>query len=238
MQSKEQSQTNTKDVEQIREQLSKLGKDQEQDDQIQQLILKTNKMEMDALDATKQLEDAKKVLNQNVDDVLTLKHLINILQDSNFQSQIDAISKKVAENVMSNPNHNFNRFSLPINSMGSAVVGGKDEEANFEQASEEIVTVSKNKKRAQAVSSVKKKPAKIEKSELDSSVKEDVLSKQKTPKKQEAAPIMADLSPIGGDLQNIDNLEEPVEPAEFQQHDSKYNIQLQETDEDLQNKLQ
>ena len=34
-QSKEQSQTNTKEVEQIREQLSKLGKDQEQDDQIQ-----------------------------------------------------------------------------------------------------------------------------------------------------------------------------------------------------------
>ena len=41
-------------------------------------------MEMDALDSSKQLEDVKKVLNQNVDDVLTLKHLINILQDSNF----------------------------------------------------------------------------------------------------------------------------------------------------------
>lgn len=46
---------------------------------------------------------------------------------------------------------------------------------------------------------------------------------------------MADLSPIGGDLQNVDNL---AAPAEFEQHDSKYNIQLQETDEDLQNKLQ
>lgn len=41
-------------------------------------------MEMDALDSGKELEDAKKSLNQNVDDVLTLKHLINILQDSNF----------------------------------------------------------------------------------------------------------------------------------------------------------
>jgi len=41
-------------------------------------------MEMEALDSTKQLEDAKKLLNQNIDDVLTLKHLINILQDSNF----------------------------------------------------------------------------------------------------------------------------------------------------------
>lgn len=79
--------------------------------------------------------------------------------------------------MLSNPNQNLNRFSLPINSISSGVVGGKDEEPNFEQASEEIVMVSKNKKKAQAVSSVKKKPTKVEKSEISSPVKEDVVSK-------------------------------------------------------------
>ena len=163
---------------------------------------------MEALDSTKQLEDAKKLLNQNIDDVLTLKHLINILQDSNFQSQIDAISKKIVDNLKGT-NQNFNRFSLPINSISSGVVGGKDEEPNFEQASEEIVMVSKNKKKAQAVSSVKKKPAKIEKSEF--SVKDDESKQKTTPKNQEAAAAIMDLSPIGGNIKIVDNLEEPIE---------------------------
>ena len=90
--------------------------------------------------------------------------------------------------------------------------------------------VKKDRKKAQAVSSVKKKtPAKVEKSEISSSIKESNKQVQETPKKasvkqEEAAPIMADLSPIGGNpLQNVEE-QQPVESPEILQQDSKYNI--------------
>jgi hypothetical protein len=39
-------------------------------------------------------------------DILTMKHLINILQDSNFQSQIDELRKSISDAKM--------RFSMPM----------------------------------------------------------------------------------------------------------------------------
>jgi hypothetical protein len=39
-------------------------------------------------------------------DILTMKHLINILQDSNFQSQIDELRRSISDAKM--------RFSMPM----------------------------------------------------------------------------------------------------------------------------